>query len=235
MNVSGVPKCLRWHWCISTWVLRHDLPGENHKTIMRILSWRNTIFRLWFLSRAGSCFHLYHFFLAGREKSAPCVSPLWAEFLVQTWEALAQLFPNHTQLQLCQRTAILYPREYRNTLDGLPFFSARRSVFPILWCWLQPKPALTASRRSQAKYHQFELWNKNYKRGKVELKCPSYSKWIPRNRNNTLLVGKLEVIQAKHIKISVPKFTPRTFFFAKLRVADRTAFVLDPLSSRSSH
>lgn len=101
MNVSGVPRHLKWHWCMNTWVLSHDLQADNLKTIRRMLSWRNIIFRLWFLSPAGLCFHLHHWFLARREKIAPLVSPLWAEFLVQTWEALAQPFPNHTHSWNC--------------------------------------------------------------------------------------------------------------------------------------
>lgn len=73
---QGISKSTR-HWCISTWLLPHELQGKRG---------------------GGNC-----------DTHPPFLSHLWTEFLAQTGEASEQLFPNCTQLQSCQRTAILHP------------------------------------------------------------------------------------------------------------------------------
>lgn len=41
---QGISKSTR-HWCISTWLLPHELQGKNLKSNVRMLSCRNIIFR----------------------------------------------------------------------------------------------------------------------------------------------------------------------------------------------
>lgn len=145
--MSGVPQGISntsRHWFISTCILPHDFQGKYIKSNVRIFSGRSIIVKFWLLLPNGS---------KKKEKKnngdrhPPFQGPLWTEFPALSGEGSVQLFPNCTQLQLCQRTAFLQPSIVRIQKQKLPRWTSFKPK-----CRISHNMMLVVTRKSSDRF-----------------------------------------------------------------------------------
>lgn len=165
MNVSGVPRHFKWHWCISTCVLPHDLPGENLRSIMRMLSWRNILFRLvpltsWFVLSPMSLF------LGQEGKKCSVCKPF------VSWISGAELRSLSTALSK-SHTAAIVPKHYHpapKRIQKLPrwasFLWSQVSISNIMMLDAT-KTSIDSFQKKPSQITAAWIMEQYYKRGKI--------------------------------------------------------------------